>query len=683
MPNKINQEWQNDWVVSALAKSVSPVLWLSAGGRIIRFNQALATTLGYEPDTLQSLTLFDLDEQLTKKVWKAHWASLLKQKSLSIESQLDTSGGRSIPVELSFTLIESGSFNCCCVLIKDISKQKEFATKLEEANLLLEMIVKERSESSKMTVEALKARQLAFQELQKLERRNQLILNSVGEGIYGLDNQGHTTFANETAVKMIGWELEDLIGKSQHAILHHSKADGTVYEVVDCPIYAAIHDGKIHTVDDEVFWRKDGSSFPVEYVSTPIKDENGELVGAVVVFKDITQRKEAERALKETNANLQKALAEVEQLKTQFEAENKYLQQEIKLTHNFEEIISQSKKFKKTLEQVEQVASTDATVLIMGESGTGKELIARAVHNLSERKNRVLVKVNCAALPTNLIESELFGHERGAFTGALNKRIGRFELADGGTIFLDEIGELPIDLQSKLLRVLQEGEFERLGSARTVKVNVRVIAATNRDLPEEIGKGNFREDLYYRLNVFPIFVPPLRERREDVPLLAHHFLSKFGTRFGKKIGTVTKKAMDELMSYTWAGNVRELENVIERAVIISKGDKLELGNSLPKKSGVSKKQKITTLEEMERAHILKTLELTTWRVSGEKGAAKLLGLNRTTLEARMKKLNICVRIKHLNEHHSKLLYNEKTKDPTTRRYHVYRYCWLYRFDATG
>jgi transcriptional regulator with GAF, ATPase, and Fis domain len=267
-------------------------------------------------------------------------------------------------------------------------------------------------------------------------------------------------------------------------------------------------------------------------------------------------------------------------------------------------------------------------------------LIARAVHNLSERKNRALVKINCAALPANLIESELFGHERGAFTGALNKRIGRFELADKGTIFLDEIGEIPIELQSKLLRVLQEGELERLGSSRTVSVDVRVIAATNRNLLEEIEKGTFREDLYYRLNVFPIDVPPLRERREDVPLLVNHFLSKFEIRFGKKIGLVTKKVMDELINYPWPGNVRELENVIERAVIISSGNKLELGNSLPNKMSVSKKQKIVTLEEYERAYILKILELTTWRVSGEKGAAKILGLNRTTLEARMKKLGI-------------------------------------------
>ncbi|MFT6319361.1 MAG: PAS domain S-box-containing protein [Granulosicoccus sp.] len=640
MSNKINQEWGNEWAEIALANSVFPVLWLSPEARIIRFNKALATTLNYDSDTLKSLTLFDLDEQLTKKNWKVNWAQLSKQKSLLMEAELNNSKGQLIPVELNYTLIEVGTFNLCCILIRDISKTKKAFSKLEEANRLLDRTVKERSENSEITTQALKTQQAVFKRIEKIEKQNQLILNSAGEGIYGLDNQGHTTFVNEAAAKMVGWELGDLVGKNQHDILHHTKPDGTAYEVKGCPIYAAFKDGKIHTVDDEVFWRKDGTSFPVEYTSTPIKDADGKLLGAVVVFKDITKRKEAEQVLQKTNINLQNALSEVEQLKIRLEAENKYLQQELKLTHNFEEIISDSKVFRKVLAKVEQVAGTDATVLITGESGTGKELIARAVHNLSSRKDRALVKLNCAALAANLIESELFGHERGAFTGALNQRVGRFELADGGTIFLDEIGELPIDLQSKLLRVLQEGEFERLGSARTIKVDVRIIAATNRDLPEEIGKGNFREDLYYRLNVFPIHAPPLRERRDDIPLLVNHFLSKFEIRLGKKIGVVSKKVMNDLVSYPWAGNVRELENVIERAAIISQGDKLELGDALSKTSGTAKNKRITTLDENERQHILKALQFTNWKVSGEKGAAKLLDLNRTTLEARMKKLDI-------------------------------------------
>jgi len=474
----------------------------------------------------------------------------------------------------------------------------------------------------------------------ELKRRHELILQSAGVGIYGLNIAGHTTFANKAAAEMIGWELQDLVGKSQHQILHHSKEDGTPYHSEDCPIYAAFKDGQVHHVEDEVFWRKDGTCFPVEYTSTPIKDEEGELLGAVVIFKDITDRKKAEQTIQKANQELQDALQEVVKLKGQLELENKYLQQEIKLRHNFEEIVSQGQAFKEVLQQIEQVAPTDATVLILGESGTGKELLARAVHNVSNRKERPLVKVNCAALPANLIESELFGHERGAFTGALTKKIGRFELADGGTIFLDEVGEIPIELQPKLLRVLQEGEFERLGNPRSIKVNTRVIAATNRNLKKAIEKGEFREDLYYRLHVFPLQVPPLRDRKEDIPLLAQHFVKKYSSRFGRTVSLITKKVMKELCAYSWPGNVRELENVIERAMITSLGNKLNLGNALPIATKSQLKNEFCTLEELERSHILKTLKHTHWKVSGKGGAAQLLGLKRTTLEARMKKLNI-------------------------------------------
>ncbi|MCH7724109.1 MAG: sigma 54-interacting transcriptional regulator [Bacteroidetes bacterium] len=473
-----------------------------------------------------------------------------------------------------------------------------------------------------------------------MQRHHELILQSVGEGVYGLDCNGHTTFVNNAAANMLGWQLEDLIGKRQHDIIHHTKIDGSHYEVKDCPIYAAFKDGKIHRIDDEIFWRKDGSSFPVEYISTPIIDDKRKLMGAVVAFRDITERKEAERAIQKSNTDLQNALVEVEQLKTRLEQENIYLQQEIKLTHNFEEIISRSKKFRKVLTQVEQVAATDSTVLILGESGTGKELIARAIHNISNRKERALVIVNCAALPSALIESELFGHEKGAFTGAFVSKIGRFELADGGSIFLDEIGEISLELQPKLLRVLQEGEFERLGSTKTTKVNVRVIVATNRDLRMAVEKREFREDLYYRINVFPINLLPLRERKEDIPLLAQHFLLKHGTRIGKQIGAITQKVMGALIDYSWPGNVRELENIIERAVIITRSNKLNLGDSLPKNIGIPQKEEITTLDKNERSYILKALEFTNWKISGERGAAKLLGIKRTTLESRMKKLNI-------------------------------------------
>ena len=330
----------------------------------------------------------------------------------------------------------------------------------------------------------------------------------------------------------------------------------------------------------------------------------------------------------------------MEQEKARLEAQNVYLQEEIKGTHNFEELIGSSSSLKKVLKNVERVAPTDSTVLITGETGTGKELIARAIHNLSPRKNKPLVKVNCAAIPSGLIESELFGHEKGAFTGALTKKIGRFELADKSTIFLDEIGELPLDLQSKLLRVLQEGEFERVGGIQTFKINVRVIAATNRDLETLSKTGHYRPDLYYRLNVFPIHLPALREREGDIPLLVQYFVHKFAANFGKKIDLIPERMMTSLQRYQWPGNIRELEHVIERAVILSEGSELEPIEWLSQPGKKTGSGKTLTLEEMERQHILDVLEQTNWRVSGEKGAAKILDLNPTTLEARMKKLGI-------------------------------------------
>jgi chemotaxis protein methyltransferase CheR len=288
---------------------------------------------------------------------------------------------------------------------------------------------------------------------------------------------------------------------------------------------------------------------------------------------------------------------------------------------------------------VEQIASSDTTVLVLGETGTGKELVARAIHGLSPRKDRTLVKVNCAALPSNLIESELFGHEKGAFTGAHTRQLGRFEVANRATLFLDEIGELPLELQPKLLRVIQDGEFERLGSSVTIKVDVRVIAATNRNLEEEVHRGRFREDLWYRLNIFPITVPPLRERMEDIALLVDFFVDKISRRLGKSIESIPTSVMNTLQDYQWPGNIRELENVLERAVINSSGPKLRLVDELKKpRKDLPTTQK--TMEEVERNHIVRVLEQTNWKVSGPNGAAEILGLNRSTLRARMRKLNI-------------------------------------------
>jgi len=356
-----------------------------------------------------------------------------------------------------------------------------------------------------------------------------------------------------------------------------------------------------------------------------------------------TKKKELEERVDERTraANtLRNALDQVERLKNQLQAENVYLQDEIRIVHNFEHIITRSAGLKKMLSNVEKVAATDATVLILGESGTGKELVARAVHSISNRSSRPLVKVNCSALPENLIESELFGHEKGAFTGAISRKIGRFELADGGTVFLDEIGDLPLESQVKLLRVLQEGEFERLGSPDTLKVDVRIIAATNRILEKEVENGKFREDLYYRLNVFPIHIPPLRERKEDIPLLVKHFTEKYSTKSGKRIELITQNVIDALQVYHWPGNVRELENIIERSVIVSQGKKLMLGDWLPRSDHRTERSHIPTLEELEKKHILDVLELTGWRIRGDHGAAKILNLKPTTLASKMEKLGI-------------------------------------------
>jgi transcriptional regulator with GAF, ATPase, and Fis domain len=351
--------------------------------------------------------------------------------------------------------------------------------------------------------------------------------------------------------------------------------------------------------------------------------------------------------LRNVNARLQ-----AQQKIRSLTVEAEYLREEIKELQSFDEIVGQSEPLARVLRDIEEVADTDANVLILGETGTGKELIARAIHRKSHRREKPLIKVNCAAMPGTLIESELFGHEQGAFTGATKKREGRFALADGGTIFLDEIGELPVELQVKLLRVLQEGEFEAVGSSRTQKIDVRVIAATNRDLKQATQEGKFREDLYYRLNVFPIEVPPLRERGDDIGLLASTFANKFAKRMGRSIELLSEDCARRLKAYSWPGNVRELQNVIERAVITARDGRLNLDRALPESSkemiaeaalSAETPKRVRTakeLEELERANLVAALEATSWRVAGETGAAQLLGMKPTTLSSRIKALGI-------------------------------------------
>lgn len=478
------------------------------------------------------------------------------------------------------------------------------------------------------------------QAFREFERENDLILQSVGDGIYGVDIDGRATFVNPAAERILGWKAKDMIGHNVHDLIHHHHADGTHYHAQSCPIYGAFRDGEVRKVDDEVFWTKDKKPIHVAYTSTPIVD-SGQLVGAVVVFRDISERIKAE-------ADLRQALSEVQALKQRLEAENAYLQETYRIEHNYKLIVGRSRAILQTIKQIDLVAPTDASVLITGESGTGKELIAQAIHQASARVKRPFIKVNCASIPHELFESEFFGHVKGAFTGAIADRVGRFELADGGTLFLDEVGEIPLLLQGKLLRVLQEGQFERVGDSKTRSVNVRILAATNRTLLDEVNAKHFREDLYFRLNVFPISSRPLRERREDIPLLVDHFLQLICKKFNRELLVVSQADMLNMQNYEWPGNIRELVNVIERGVIMAQADKFIL--ELPQITKVHSDHQasmdepvdetICTLAVTEKKALINALKQTNGKIFGKDGAAILLDLKPTTLNSKLKKHQI-------------------------------------------
>ena len=458
-----------------------------------------------------------------------------------------------------------------------------------------------------------------------------LLLNAVGEGIYGFDLSGNAVFVNPAAERMTGWKAEELLGKKIHQYHHHTRADGTPYPADECQIYCTMFDGKRREVNNEVFWRKDGSSFAVEYTSTPVYRKN-QLIGAVAIFRDISQQQQ-------TQNDLQNALKKIKQLSEQLKDENSYLIAELNQDWQDSGLVGQSHVFQTMLEQIKLVSETDTTVLILGENGTGKELVARNLYRLSKRSKHAFIKVNCAAFTPSLLESELFGHEKGAFTGANERRKGRFELADKGTLFLDEIAELPLESQSKLLRVLQEQEFERVGGSQTLNVNIRVIAATNRDLWQMVQKGSFRIDLYYRLNVFPIKVPALRERKEDIPYLCSNLIQQLNKRLGKQLKGLSKKAVTKLQAYDWPGNIRELQNVLEREAILSKQSVLQLNQPLNGDTTQNVDESLT-LDEAQRLHISRVLTLCNGQISGSKGAALKLGLPESTLRSKMRKLGI-------------------------------------------
>jgi formate hydrogenlyase transcriptional activator len=768
-------------------------------GHFLATNPVYQKLLGYSEEELQGLSFLDITHEDYRESNWALIAELLegKRRQFQIEKQYRRKDGGLIWVSNNVSIVPGTDRipQFIMALSEDITERKQ-----------------------------------AEEGLRSSEERVRLILDSVAEAIFGCDPEGICLFCNSSAVRLLGYDdRAELLGKSMHVLEHHTRPDGTPYPLAECPIYLGLKKGEGVHREDEVFWRKDGTSFPVEYWSHPMF-RNGNTVGAVITFIDITERKRAEEILRKSErrkhslleinnaiipnlthdalhhaicealrrvlpvdrASLalyqpdrdtlrivalerdwhldyfavgtemglkdshhgwvfehqrpllrrdletewqypieqrlldtglrsfclaplilggktvgtlgigsdkvnqyseqdaeflqevanqvtlaienMKAYEEIRSLKTRLEAENVYLQEELLKEHNFDEIVGNCPALLEVLQKVEMAAPTDATVLLYGETGTGKELIARAIHSRSARKARAMVTVNCGAIPAGLVESELFGHVKGAFTGALHNVHGRFELADGSTLFLDEVGELPAETQIKLLRVLQEREFQVVGSSQTTRVDVRIIAATNRNLEEDVRTGRFRSDLFYRLNVLPLHVPPLRERRSDIPQLVLFFLGRSCQKFGKRIGAVSQDTMDQLMSYDWPGNIRELQNIVERGVVLSNRPVLTLDKGLfpvaqhratpaasepipepaavrpgvgtsswqPNKEAPSPPR---PLEEVEREHIVAALEHTMGIIDGPRGAAKILELHPSTLRARMKKLGI-ERLRH-------------------------------------
>ena len=475
------------------------------------------------------------------------------------------------------------------------------------------------------------------------ERRWHQLLDSVQLLVVGLDREGRITSINPFAEQISGYAAEEMVGRTYLEFVSEDQRHD-VQAAVDLGLL-----GDPQQENERLLITRGGERKCVRWRSVVLRDADGEVEGLLSVGADVTERRESEEDLRRTSADLERTVAELELLKNRLEEENVYLREEIRAEHGFEGIVGGSDALLYVLHKVRQVAPGDTSVLILGETGVGKELIARTIHAESPQSDGPFVVVNCAALPPNLIESELFGHEKGAFTGAERQRRGRFELAHGGTLFLDEIGELPLEMQPELLRVLQDGRMERVGGTETITVDVRVIAATNRDLNADMEAGRFREDLFYRVAVYPITVPPLSDRRDDIPILVQHFVQHFARRRGTRIDQVPAEVMRRLQAYDWPGNVRELQNVIERAVLTSTDGVLRLAEPLTSASnGKTATQEPVpevsglTLDEVERRYIVQVLETTRGQISGAGGAAEILGLHANTLRYRMKKLGITV-----------------------------------------
>ena len=612
---------------------------LDSDGGLCDVNEQACQSTGYSRKELLKMNISEVDIEVEKSEHKIrYWKSLQQGQYITFEGTHRRKNGSVFPVEVRLGRLDLKENIHYLALVRDITERKQVEQTLKR-NAEFEHLV------SRISMKFIGLSDLDF------DQNIQNALEEIGK-YFGVDTVRLYKLSLKGDVIKIrnAWRNAQLappkempeIHKLKYPNLasHYSKGKSVVFSnYKESPPWPEMR--KIL----KFFGTKAGVGVPLE------SDKSGVVVFAMdcVMSENqwpediIEQSKTIGRILlsailrREAEVEVQNGYAEIKRLQNQLQQENIYLKEEIKLYYSFDKIIGQSTSLNYVLHRLEQVAPTDATVLIQGETGTGKELFAHALHGESRRKDRPLINVGCASLSSNLIESEFFGHEKGAFTGADMQRIGRFELANKGTIFLDEIGELSVELQAKLLRVLQEGEFERLGSSKTIKTDVRVIAATNRNLEEEVIQGCFREDLYYRLSAFKLTVPPLRDRRDDIPLLVRFFVDKLGKKLGKKIKTIPKSSMRKLENYSWPGNIRELQNTIENAIIISEKEILKV--EIPGSSILSQKGKMK-LKDIERDHIIEVLKSTNWRLGGKGGAAELLGMKRTTLYAKMKKYEI-------------------------------------------
>ena len=573
-----------------LDNSPQMIFWLNEDGSLKYFNQAFLEKMGYSKEEIEKKVIHDFIHDSSLESHKKDWERLKKVKFIEdVNRNFVTKSGVYFPVEVTVSMIKDDGTYFSTAVCRDVTERKR---------------------------------------LEQLATMSKYTLDQSLDMVCWINEDGSFKYYNEAFVRMTGYNKNKLEKMKYHELLSQSNEKRYKADWID------LKDGATITNMEQDLKLANGKILPCEMNVSMVKFENIEFL--VAFLKDVTLRKEKE-------AKLNEQFEEVNRLHAAAAAENLELKQEIDLEFNFSNIITRDPNYKRVLRQVEQVADTDATVLILGETGTGKELLARAIHRLSEREKMSLVKVNCGALPKNLIESELFGHEKGSFTGAHQQKIGKFERANQGTIFLDEIGELPLDVQSKFLRVLQEGEIERVGGTKTIKVDVRIIAATNRNLETEVAKNAFREDLYYRLNVFPIYNIPLRERPEDIPLLIEHFATKYAKKINKEISEISTTSMNKLMRYDFLGNVRELENLVERAVILSKNKVLTFDLSLSANQNVESSS-FLSMEEMQKKHIIEALKKSKGKVSGAFGAAELLNMNDKTLTSRMKKLEIDKRV---------------------------------------